>query len=77
MVMQRELRAIGYEGSYTILADYMRPRRRSRQPKATVRFDTGPGEQAQIDWGSFAYVCNDGRQHRVWAFVMCKSQDHI
>ncbi len=48
----------------------MRPRRCSRQPRATVRFDTGPGEQAQVDWGSFAYVGNDGRQHRVWAFVM-------
>ena len=73
VVMQRELRALGYEGSYTILADYMRPRRRSRQPRATVRFDTGPGEQAQIDWGSFAYVGNDGRQRRLWAFVIVLS----
>ena len=69
-VLQRELRGLGYEGSYTILAEYMRPRRRRRQPKATVRFDTMPGEQAQVDWGSFAYVGTDGRQRRVWAFVM-------
>ena len=69
-VMQRELRSLGYDGSYTILADYMRPRRRSRQPKATMRFDTGPGEQAQVDWGSFAYVDEEGRQRRLWAFVM-------
>ena len=69
-VLQRELRALGYEGSYTILAEYVRPRRRRRQPKATVRFDTMPGEQAQVDWGSFAYVGTDGRQRRVWAFVM-------
>ena len=72
-MLQRELRAIGYEGSFTILADYMRPRRRSRQPRATVRFDTGPGEQAQVDWGSFAYVGNDGRQRRLWALVMVLS----
>ena len=25
-VLQRELRALGYEGSYTILAEYVRPR---------------------------------------------------
>ena len=69
-VLQRELMALGYDGSYTILSEYVRPRRRSRQPRATVRFDTGPGEQAQVDWGSFAYVGGDGRQRRVWAFVM-------
>ena len=64
------MRAIGYEGSYTILAYYMRPRRCSRQPRATVRFDTGPVEQAQVDWGSFTYVDQEGRQRRLWAFVM-------
>ena len=69
-MLQRELRALGYEGSYTILAEYVRPLRRSRQPEATVRFDTAPGEQAQVDWGSFAYVGAGGRQRRVWAFVM-------
>ena len=26
-----------------------------------------------MDWGSFAHVGNDGRQHRVWAFVMVLS----
>ncbi len=72
-VLQRELRALRYEGSYTILAEHVRPRRRSRQPKATVRFDTAPGELAQVDWGSFAYVGADGRQRRVWAFVMVLS----
>ena len=69
-VLQRELRTRGYGGSYTILAEYVRPRRQSRQPKATVRFDTAPGEQAQVDWGSIAYIGGDGRQRRVWAFVM-------
>lgn len=72
-VLQRELQALGYEGRYTILSEYVRPRRRSRQPKATVRFDTAPGEQAQVDWGSFAFTDSDGRQRRVWAFVMVLS----
>ena len=50
-VLQRELRALGDEGSYTILAEYVRPRRRGRQPKATVRFDTAPGERARAGPG--------------------------
>ena len=69
-VLLRELRALEYEGSYSRVCDYVRPRRRARQPQATVRFETGPGEQAQVDWGSFSYLDQDGRQHRLWAFVM-------
>ena len=73
VVLLRELRARGYEGSYTILSEYVRPRRRSRQLQATVRFETEPGEQAQVDWGSFSYVDEKGRKRRVWAFVMVLS----
>ena len=73
VVLLRELRARGYTGGYTILKDYVQPRRRRRQPVATVRFETGPGEQPQVDWGSLAYVAEDGRKRRVWAFVMVLS----
>ncbi len=70
VVLLREIRELGYEGGYTTLKDYVHPRRRPRQPKATVRFETGPGEQAQVDWGSVSYKGEDGRKHRMWAFVM-------
>ena len=30
----------------------LRPRRQHKQPEATMRFETAPGEQAQVDWGS-------------------------
>ena len=35
-----------------------------------MRFETAPGEQAQVDWGSLGYEGADGKKHRVWAFVM-------
>ena len=70
VVLQREITELGYEGGYTTLKNYVHPRRRPGQSKATVRFETGPGEQAQIDWGVFSYVGEDGRKHRMWAFVM-------
>ena len=69
-MLLRELRARGYQGSYTILVEYVRPRRRGRQPEATMRFETAPGEQAQVDWGSLPYVGEDGKRRRVWVFVM-------
>ena len=70
VVLHRELRSLGYEGGYTILVEYVRLRRPRREPRATMRFETEPGEQAQVDWGSFSYVGADGRRHRLWAFVM-------
>ena len=45
----------GIREGYTILKDYVQPGRRRRQPVATVRFETDPGEQAQVDWGSMSY----------------------
>ena len=70
VALLRELRSQGYGGSYSTVVQYVRPRRRRRQPKATVRFETSPGEQAQVDWGSFSYIGEDGRKRRLWAFVM-------
>ena len=70
VVLLRELRALGYRGAYSTLTEYLRPRRRGGQPEATMRFETAPGEQAQVDWGSLGYVGADGKKHRIWAFVM-------
>ena len=70
VVLLRELRALGYEGAYSTLTEHVRPRRKGGQPEATMRFETAPGEQAQVDWGSLGYVGADGKKHRVWVFVM-------
>ena len=70
VVLLREIQALGYDGGYTTLKNYVHPRRRPRQPKATVRFETAPGEQAQVDWGVVSYEGEDGRKHRMWVFVM-------
>ena len=69
VVLHRELKALGYYGSYSILKSYV-SRRRRRQPDATMHFETAPGEQAQVGWGSLAYLDHDGRKHRIWVFVM-------
>lgn len=73
VVLLRELRAQGYTGGYTILKDFVQPLRARRASQATVRFETAPGEQAQVDFGSCAYVLPDGRVRRVWLFTMVLS----
>jgi len=51
MVILREIQVLGYEGSRTILREYIQPKRVLRPGRATVRFETEPGKQLQSDWG--------------------------
>src|SRR5579862_7718731 len=45
IVVLREIQAAGYRGGITILREYMTPKRAMRKSKATVRFETPPGQQ--------------------------------
>lgn len=73
VVLLRELQQQGYTGGYTILKDYVQPRRRRRQPSPTVRFETEPGAQAQVDFGRFRYERPDGSMQYLWVFVLVLS----
>ncbi len=66
----RELKARGYQGRLTQLILYVQPYRTSREERAVMRYETEPGQQAQVDWTSLGYVSLDGRQQRLYAFVM-------
>ncbi len=56
-VLYRELGERGYTGSSQQVLRWVRPLRvAARQQPATVRFETAPGQQAQVDFG----------QRRVW-----------
>ena len=50
-VLHRELGEQGFTGSVIIVRRAVVPLRAIAAPKATVRFETGPGEQAQVDFG--------------------------
>ena len=54
VVLLRELQALGFRGSYTSVKRYLQPWREEQRlvSAATVRFETEPGQQAQVDWGS-------------------------
>jgi transposase len=53
-VITIKLRERGYQGSYSLVKDYIRPLRPLQSAKATVRFETEPGVQMQSDWGECA-----------------------
>jgi len=71
VVLARELGSKGYTGSYSAVVKYVSPWRAEWQGDdlPTVRFETGPGEQAQVDWGSTALYLGEERV-RVHLFTM-------
>ncbi|MCA9253485.1 MAG: IS21 family transposase [Phycisphaerales bacterium] len=48
-----ELRRSGYKGGYSILKERVRENRKAPAKQLTVRFETAPGAQAQMDWASY------------------------
>jgi len=51
VVILRDIQEAGYDGSSTILRQYIQPKRVLRSGKRTVRFETKEGRQMQSDWG--------------------------
>ncbi len=69
-VLARELRSLGYTGGETQLRVYVRPHRRQFLVQASRRFETGPGEQGQVDWGYLGRFLLEGMWRPVWVFVL-------
>jgi len=64
-----ELRAAGYGGGYTALKEVLRELR-PRSVEAFLRRETEPGQEAQVDWGSFGMLDWDGARRPLSCFVM-------
>jgi transposase len=70
MVLYRELRKAGYGGSERRVRRFVEPLRAAVRPETvTLRFETGPGEQAQVDWGMIGVWIGEQRV-KVHLFVM-------
>jgi len=76
-VLYRMVRARGYRGG----EDYFRHRVASLRPRraaeAYLELRTLPGEQAQVDWGSFGTWSVEGGERRLSAFVMVLSYSRM
>ncbi|MBK7706810.1 MAG: IS21 family transposase [Acidobacteria bacterium] len=68
-----EIRGMGFAGSWDIVRRYLRELDVGAKvsAKATVRFETPPGKQAQADWAEIgSYIDEKGRRRKIYAFVM-------
>lgn len=65
----RELQERGFTGHYTIVREYLQPRRQATKETAVRRFETPPGQQAQVDWGKLGHLEEAGQRTSLWGFV--------
>jgi transposase len=67
-----KLREMGFDGGYSIVKAYVSSRKMDLDEKATVRFETMPGKQGQMDWGFSEdhLVYEDGKWKKLYCFLM-------
>lgn len=63
-VLYREISGQGYQGSLSLLRQYLRGLKTAAKDKPLIRFETPPGKQMQVDWAEF----NRGH-HRLSALI--------
>jgi transposase len=68
----REIRELGYPGRYTAVTDFLRDIRPEPERGFEVRFETPPGEQAQVDFACFHVTFTDepATPRIVWLFSL-------
>ncbi len=66
-----EIRDRGYKGGYSILTSHLRKVRPKPPVEFERRFETSPGEQAQVDFAEFrvTFTNEPDRQYRVYLFL--------
>jgi transposase len=69
-VLLREIREQGYEGGITILREAVAEIKDRHVQKVVDRFETEPGRQAQVDWGSCGTIWHQGRRRKLSLLVV-------
>ncbi len=75
-VLFKELVERGYTGKLTILRMYVSSIRPKGKPEIVVRFETEPGRQFQVDWGTGTTVIA-GEKTTVKFFIMVLSYSRM
>lgn len=71
------VRELGYMGGVSTVQNYVRELKAKNNPRlreAFLRLEFAPGECAQVDWGEFGDVFDDGIKIHCFVMVLCYSR---
>jgi len=70
--IMEKLQELGSDCKYTITRQYVASKKAELNQKSTVRFETMPGLQAQVDWASFEnyHVMENDAPQKLYCFLM-------
>ena len=72
MRIWEKLKEQGFEGSYSVVKVYVRGKKEQLNEQATVRYETMPGLQAQVDWAHFEdyRITENKEEKKLYCFLM-------
>jgi len=79
-LIHQELDQLGFRGGYHTVQRYVKTLKTQakHQSKLTVRFETLPGQQAQMDWGHCGqWIDESGQQYKLYVFVCVLSYSRL
>ncbi len=67
-----ELKRNAYDGGYTILRERIKHLRKTPLKPLTIRFETAPGVQAQMDWATYTldFTSEGRRRVNLFSFIL-------
>lgn len=78
MAAYKFIQSKGYEGKYSIVADFVKHHKEQETKKATIRFETNPGLQSQVDWKEDMTLINrKGEMFKINIFLMVLGYSRI
>lgn len=69
-VIQDRIEKLGWRGNYSTVKRYVRKKKNELLREATVRFETLPGQQAQVDFGCVKVKYLNGEEERINIYLM-------
>lgn len=65
-----DVQKLGYRGGLTVVKEFVRGVKGEQVRQVIERFETVPGQQAQIDWGECGTITVDGVRRKLYVFVL-------